>query len=61
MVACTILGGLCSLLRLVPHQRLQSNWQLMKVTVLACVFCASVALGNVSLKYIPVSFSQVRH
>ncbi len=33
---------------------------LCQVTVLALVFCLSVVLGNISLKYIPVSFNQVR-
>ena len=26
--------------------------------LLGCVFCVSVVLGNVSLRYIPVSFNQ---
>ena len=44
---------------LVRHQPLQSRQQLAKVSVLASAFLLSVALGNVALRYIPVSFSQV--
>lgn len=43
----------------VKHQPLQSKQQLMKVSVLASAFLLSVVLGNVALRYIPVSFSQV--
>ena len=45
---------------LVRHQPLQSGQQLMKVAVLASAFLLSVVLGNVSLRFIPVSFSQVQ-
>ncbi len=44
---------------LVRHQALQSRQQLAKVSVLASAFLLSVVLGNVALRYIPVSFSQV--
>ena len=43
----------------VRHQPLQSGQQLVKVAVLASAFLLSVVLGNVSLRFIPVSFSQV--
>ena len=43
----------------VRHQALQSWLQLLKVSVLASAFLLSVVLGNVALRYIPVSFSQV--
>ncbi len=45
----------------VRHQPLQSGQQLGKVAVLASAFLLSVVLGNVSLRFIPVSFSQVSY
>lgn len=59
MLACAIMGYLSSLSMFFPRQYIQSQWQFVKVFVLACIFCSSVVLGNVSLKYIPVSFNQV--
>ncbi|KAL8525526.1 hypothetical protein ACS0TY_014953 [Phlomoides rotata] len=32
--------------------------QLMKISALSLIFCASVVSGNISLKYLPVSFNQ---
>ena len=43
----------------VKRQRVQSRQQLLKVSVLASAFLLAVVLGNVSLRYIPVSFAQV--
>ncbi|KAG8067003.1 hypothetical protein GUJ93_ZPchr0005g16300 [Zizania palustris] len=37
---------------------LRSRGQLARVAVLSAVFCASVVAGNVSLRYLPVSFNQ---
>lgn len=59
MVACTVWGYLASSLEIVPLQRVQSRWQLVKISVLAAVFCLTLIAGNVSLRYIPVSFNQV--
>ncbi|GJM94441.1 hypothetical protein PR202_ga11083 [Eleusine coracana subsp. coracana] len=36
----------------------RSRGQLARVAVLGAVFCASVVAGNVSLRYLPVSFNQ---
>lgn len=36
----------------------RSRAQLARVAVLGAVFCASVVAGNVSLRYLPVSFNQ---
>ncbi len=41
-------------------QPLQSRVQFYKVSTLATTFLLSVVLGNVALRYIPVSFSQVQ-
>ncbi|CAL5097214.1 unnamed protein product [Urochloa decumbens] len=38
--------------------RRRSRGQLARVAVLGAVFCASVVAGNVSLRYLPVSFNQ---
>jgi hypothetical protein len=59
MIACTLLSGALAAARLVPVQHISSARQFGKVTVLAIVFCVTVVLGNISLKYIPVSFNQV--
>ncbi|CAN8270062.1 unnamed protein product [Cochlearia groenlandica] len=37
---------------------LKSRSQFLKVATLSIVFCASVVGGNVSLRYLPVSFNQ---
>lgn len=60
MIACTLLSGALAAARLVPVQHISSARQFGKVTVLALVFCLAVVLGNISLKFIPVSFNQVR-
>jgi drug/metabolite transporter (DMT)-like permease len=59
MAACTLLSaGATRGLALVPHQALSSARQRRKVAALSAVFCASVVAGNVSLRFIPVSFNQ---
>lgn len=59
MIACTLLSGALAATHLVPVQHITSARQFGKVAVLALVFCLSVVLGNISLRYIPVSFNQV--
>ncbi|KAJ0244230.1 sugar phosphate/phosphate translocator [Hirschfeldia incana] len=59
MSACAILSYVSIVfLKLVPLQHLKSRSQFMKVATLSIVFCASVVGGNVSLRYLPVSFNQ---
>jgi len=60
MITCSLMSGVLAAGNLVPVQHISSARQFGKVTVLALVFCLSVVLGNISLKYIPVSFNQVR-
>ncbi|KAK8456609.1 hypothetical protein SEVIR_3G045900v4 [Setaria viridis] len=58
----------CALLSTLAHaagpssststSRRRSRGQLARVAVLGAVFCASVVAGNVSLRYLPVSFNQ---
>ncbi|KAJ1261373.1 hypothetical protein BS78_09G024800 [Paspalum vaginatum] len=54
----------CALLSCLAHRasrsrsRSRSRAQLARVAVLGAVFCASVVAGNVSLRFLPVSFNQ---
>ena len=59
MLACVVLSTAFSTTSYVPRKSIQSSKQLMKISVLAVVFAMSVVLGNISLRFIPVSFSQV--
>ena len=59
MLACSAMGAGASALRIVPPQPVKSPEQFRKIAALAVVFCLSVVLGNVALRFIPVSFSQV--
>lgn len=59
MLACVVLSTAFSATSLVPKKSIGSSKQLMKISVLAIVFAMSVVLGNISLRFIPVSFSQV--
>ncbi|XP_039027677.1 UDP-URONIC ACID TRANSPORTER 1-like [Hibiscus syriacus] len=45
-------------IRLVPLQPIKSRPQFLKIATLSVVFCCSVVGGNVSLRYLPVSFNQ---
>ncbi|KAF8725723.1 hypothetical protein HU200_020272 [Digitaria exilis] len=62
MSACALLSALVhaagpgSSSGAAPRRR--SRAQLARVAVLGAVFCASVVSGNVSLRYLPVSFNQ---
>ena len=60
MLACVVLSTAFSMTRHVPKKSVSSSRQLIKISVLAVVFAMTVVLGNISLKFIPVSFSQVR-
>lgn len=59
MTACSILSyAAISWLKVVPLQAIRSRVQLFKIATLSVVFCASVVSGNISLRYLPVSFNQ---
>ena len=60
MLACALCGYGVSFLSIAPRQTIQSKWQMLKITLLASVFCFTVVMGNISLRFIPVSFNQVR-
>ncbi|KAJ6831071.1 putative sugar phosphate/phosphate translocator [Iris pallida] len=59
MSACSLFSYVAiAWLRVVPMQAVRSRLQLLKISALGLVFCASVVSGNVSLRYLPVSFNQ---
>ncbi|XVE79469.1 hypothetical protein DITRI_Ditri14bG0061400 [Diplodiscus trichospermus] len=41
-----------------PLQGVRSRLQLMKISALGVIFCLSVVGGNISLRFLPVSFNQ---
>lgn len=59
MTACAVLSYLSIVfLKIVPFQRIKSKSQFLRIATLSVVFCASVVGGNISLRYLPVSFNQ---
>lgn len=59
MSACAIFSYISIVIfKLVPLQAIRSRPQLLKIALLSVVFCASVVGGNISLRYLPVSFNQ---
>lgn len=58
MLMCAALSFAVRASGMVPRQNLKSRRHLVKVAVLAVVFVASVVGGNISLRFIPVSFNQ---
>ncbi|CAB4284654.1 unnamed protein product [Prunus armeniaca] len=59
MTACTLFSYIAiALMKVVPLQTVKSKVQFAKISGLSVVFCFSVVCGNVSLRYLPVSFNQ---
>ncbi|XP_057547754.1 UDP-URONIC ACID TRANSPORTER 1-like [Amaranthus tricolor] len=59
MSACAFLSYISIVfLKIVPLQRIKSRSQFLKIATLSLVFCGSVVGGNISLRYLPVSFNQ---
>lgn len=59
MTACAVLSYVSTMfLKLVPFQGIKSRSQLLRISSLSVVFCASVVGGNISLRFLPVSFNQ---
>ncbi|KAL8154092.1 hypothetical protein V2J09_011852 [Rumex salicifolius] len=59
MAACSLFSYIAiSWLKIVPLQVIRSRVQFLKIATLSVVFCASVVSGNISLRYLPVSFNQ---
>lgn len=59
MTACSLLSYVAiAWLKMVPMQTIRSRIQFLKIAALSFVFCISVVFGNISLRYLPVSFNQ---
>ncbi|KAG5088701.1 hypothetical protein GLYMA_01G110300v4 [Glycine max] len=59
MMVCSLFSYvIVSVTDAVPLQRVRSRSQFGRIVALGVVFCFSVVCGNVSLRYIPVSFNQ---
>ncbi|XP_009363221.2 UDP-URONIC ACID TRANSPORTER 1-like [Pyrus x bretschneideri] len=59
MAACAILSYFSIVfLKIVPLQTIKSKSQFVKIATLSVVFCGSVVGGNISLRYLAVSFNQ---
>ncbi|KAK6943062.1 Sugar phosphate transporter domain, partial [Dillenia turbinata] len=59
MTACSLLSYVAiAWMKFVPMQTVRSRVQFLKISALSLIFCASVVSGNVSLRFIPVSFNQ---
>lgn len=59
MTACSLFSYIAiAWLKVVPMQTVRSRLQFLKIAALSLVFCGSVVSGNVSLRYLPVSFNQ---
>lgn len=59
MTACSLFSYVAiAWLKMVPMQPIRSRVQFMKISALSVIFCTSVVNGNISLRYLPVSFNQ---
>lgn len=59
MTACSLLSYIAiAWMKIVPMQTIRSRVQFMKISALSLIFCTSVVSGNISLRYLPVSFNQ---
>ncbi|XP_077253151.1 UDP-URONIC ACID TRANSPORTER 1-like [Tasmannia lanceolata] len=59
MSACALFSYISIvLMKIVPLQMINSKTQFFKIAGLSVVFCTSVVGGNISLRYLPVSFNQ---
>nr|GMD47991.1 protein NRT1/ PTR FAMILY 5.6-like [Ipomoea batatas] len=59
MAACAVLSYVSIVfLKVVPFQRIKSRSQFLRISTLSVVFCGSVVGGNISLRFLPVSFNQ---
>lgn len=58
MLACSFMSYGLAASGMVSLQPVKSRQQFYKIAMLALIFCVTVVLGNVSLRFIPVSFNQ---
>lgn len=59
MIACSLFSYVAIVwFRTVPLQPIRSRLQFWKIWALSLIFCGSVVSGNVSLRFLPLSFTQ---
>lgn len=59
MSACAVFSYISIVFfKVVPQQMIKSRSQFIKIATLSIVFCGSVVGGNISLRYLAVSFNQ---
>jgi Triose-phosphate Transporter family len=59
MAACSVLSYIALVwFRVAPVQMVKSGVQFCKIAALSFVFCGSVVSGNISLRFLPVSFNK---
>ncbi|GAQ80658.1 Nucleotide-sugar transporter family protein [Klebsormidium nitens] len=59
MAACALFSYVAiAWLKIVPMQPIRSRSQFIKICALSVIFCTSVVGGNISLRFLPVSFNQ---
>eukprot|EP00271_Cylindrocystis_brebissonii_P004118 TRINITY_DN15585_c0_g1_i1.p1 TRINITY_DN15585_c0_g1~~TRINITY_DN15585_c0_g1_i1.p1 ORF type:complete len:345 (+),score=60.18 TRINITY_DN15585_c0_g1_i1:431-1465(+) len=59
MAACALFSYVgIAFLKIVPMQSIRSRAQFFKIAALSIIFCFSVVSGNISLRFLPVSFNQ---
>ena len=58
MLSCLILSMVVRISGIAPRQHIRNRRHFLKISVLSFVFVISVVGGNISLRFIPVSFNQ---
>lgn len=59
MSACALFSYVAiAWMKVVPMQAIRSRSQFIKIAALSVIFCTSVVSGNISLRFLPVSFNQ---
>uniref|UniRef100_A0A0D6R1P7 Sugar phosphate transporter domain-containing protein n=1 Tax=Araucaria cunninghamii TaxID=56994 RepID=A0A0D6R1P7_ARACU len=59
MTACALMSYIgIAWLKMVPLQAIRSRTQFVKISALSVIFSVSVVSGNISLRFLPVSFNQ---
>ena len=58
MLACSLMSYFLAASQVATLQPVKSKQQFYKIATLAIIFCITIVLGNVSLRFIPVSFNQ---
>jgi drug/metabolite transporter (DMT)-like permease len=59
MTACALFSYVAiAWMKVVPMQTIRSRTQFFKIVALSIIFCTSVVSGNISLRFLPVSFNQ---